>query len=75
MLELEVRKFGKALGALLPKELTQRFNLAAGDRLFLTESLDGTFQLSHSDAEFERQMKIAKGIMARDRNTLRVLVK
>jgi putative addiction module antidote len=75
MLELKVRKFGKALGVLLPKELIERLNLVAGDSLLLTESSEGTFELAPSNAEHQRQMNIAEGIMVRYRHTLRALAK
>ena len=75
MVELKVRKFGNSLGVILPKEVLQRLNAAEGQRLLLIESPDGTFQLTPPDPEFEEQMHIARSIMDRYRNTLRILAK
>jgi putative addiction module antidote len=75
MVELKVRKFGNSLGVILPKEVLQRLNAAEGDRLLLIESPDGTYQLTPWDPGFEEQIRIARGIMDRYRNTLRILAK
>lgn len=75
MVELKVRKFGNSLGVILPKEVLQRLDAKEGDRLLLIESPDGTHQLTPWDAEFKEQMRIARGIMDRYRNTLRILAK
>ena len=75
MVELKVRKFGNSLGVILPKEILQRLNATEGQRLLLIESPDGTYQLTRWDPEFEKQMRLARGIMDRYRNTLRVLSK
>lgn len=75
MVELKVRKFGNSLGVILPKEVLQRLTATQGDRLLLLESPDGTYQLTPWDPEFEEQMRIARGIMDRYRNTLRILAK
>jgi putative addiction module antidote len=75
MVELKVRKFGNSLGVILPKEVLPPLTATEGDRLLLLESLDGTYQLTPWDPEFEEQMRIARGIMDRYRNTLRILAK
>jgi putative addiction module antidote len=75
VIELKVRKFGNSLGVILPKEVLQRLNATEGDRLLLIETPDGTYQLTPWDPEFNDQMRIARGIMDRYRNTLRVLTK
>jgi putative addiction module antidote len=75
VIELKVRKFGNSLGVILPKEALQRLNATEGDRLLLIETPDGTYQLTPWDPEFNDQMRIARGIMDRYRNTLRVLTK
>jgi putative addiction module antidote len=75
MVELNIRKFGNSLGVILPKKVLQRLNAAEGDRLLLIESPYGTYQLTPRGPEFEEQMRIARGIMDRYRNTLRILAK
>jgi putative addiction module antidote len=75
MVELKVRKFGNSLGVILPKEVLQRLNAVEGQRLLLIESSDGAYQFTPGDTEFEEQMRIARSIMDRYRNTLRILAK
>lgn len=75
MLELKVRKFGNSLGVVLPREVIRRLQTAEGERLLLIESPDGAYQLAPADEEFEKKMSQARDIMARYRNTLRVLAK
>jgi len=43
--------------------------------LLLIETPDRTYQLTPWDPEFEEQMRTARGIMDRYRNTLRILAK
>jgi len=75
MVELKVRRFGNSLGVILPREVLQRLNATEADRLLLIEAPEGTYQLTAGDPEFEEQMRIARGIMDRYRNTLRILAK
>jgi len=75
MIELKVRKFGNSLGVVLPKAVIQRLQTAEGDRLLLIEAPGGAYQLSPTDAEFEKKMHKARDIMKRYRNTLRILAK
>jgi antitoxin component of MazEF toxin-antitoxin module len=46
MVKLKVRKFGRSLGVVLPKEVIERLQTAEGEYVLLTESLDGTLQLA-----------------------------
>jgi len=46
-----------------------------GDMLYLTDSPQGAYQLSRFDPDFEKKVTQAEGIMARYKNTLRVLAK
>ena len=73
MLDLKVRKVGNSLGVVLPKEVLNRLHLKDGDKVFLTESPDGSYRITPYDPEFEKQMKLAEAGMARYRNTLRNL--
>ncbi|QPJ61367.1 MAG: AbrB/MazE/SpoVT family DNA-binding domain-containing protein [Candidatus Nitronauta litoralis] len=75
MVDLKIRKIGNASGIIFPKEILNKMNLEEGDRVFFTESADGGYKITPYDPEFEEQMKIAKGIMSRYRNTLRQLAK
>ena len=75
MVELKVRKIGNSLGVLLPKEAVSRLQAAEGDRLFLVEEPNGSYQLTPYDPSFEKKMKKADEIVGRYRNTLRALSK
>jgi len=59
MLDLKIRKVGNSLGVVLPKEVLNRLHLKDGDKVFLTESPDGTYRITPYDPEFEKQMKLA----------------
>ena len=75
MLELKVRKIGNSLGVVLPKEAISRLHANQGDRLFLIEGPNGTYQLTPYDPAFEKKMKKAGEIITRYRNTLHELSK
>ena len=75
MLGLKIRKIGNACGVILPREALKRLRVKEGDNIFLIEATDGTYRITPYDPEFEKQMKMAKGIMSRFRNTLRELAK
>ncbi len=75
MLELKVRKFGNSLGVVLPKEAINRLGAADGERLFLIEAPDGTYQLTPYDPDFATKMAKAEDIISRYRNTLHALAK
>ena len=75
MLELKIRKIGNSLGVVLPKEAISRLHADQGDRLFLIEGPNGTYQLTRYDPGFEKKMKKAGEIIARYRNTLHELSK
>jgi putative addiction module antidote len=75
MLELKVRKFGNSLGIVLPKEVINRLRTGDGERLFLIEGPDGSYQLTSYDPDFERKMAKAENIISRYRNTLHALAK
>ncbi len=75
MFDLKIRKIGNASGVILPRELLNKMNLKEGERVFITEGADGAYRITPYDPEFEQQMKLAKGILSRYRNTLRELAK
>ena len=75
MVELKVRKFGNSLGVVLPKEVIIRLRTGDGERLFLIEAPDGTYQLTPYDPALEQKMNQAEDIISRYRNALRALAK
>ena len=75
MVELKVRKFGKALGVVLPKEVISRLGIKVGTSLYLTETPDGGYQLVSHGPSFENKMAKAEDIIRRYRNALHVLAK
>jgi putative addiction module antidote len=75
MIELKVRKFGRSLGVVLPKDVVQRLRARDGERLFLIEAADGDYRLTSYDAAFAKKMKKAEAIMGRYRNTLGALAR
>lgn len=70
--ELKLRKAGGSVTATLPKEVLERLNLEAGDRLFLVDTDDGVL-LTPYDPEFARTMKAFDSVRKRYRNTLKKL--
>lgn len=75
MFELKLRKVGKSIGVVLPKELLSRLKLAEGDSICLTEGVDGSLRITRSSSEFKKQMKVAEGISRRYARALRELAK
>jgi putative addiction module antidote len=75
MVQLKVRRIGNSLGVVLPKKAVERLRAAEGDKLFLIEGEEGTYQLTAYDPTFEAKMKKADEIMGRYRNTLHALSK
>lgn len=73
MVELKVRKFGNALGIVLPESVIDRLHTRDGDPLFLIEAPDGSYRLTPCDPAFEQKMARAEEIMSRYRNALDVL--
>jgi putative addiction module antidote len=73
-MKLEIRKIGNSTGLILPKELVARLGLAQGDVVHVTETPDG-FSVYRDDAEFERDMEMARQIMKKYHNTLVELAK
>lgn len=75
MIKLKVRKFGNALGVVLPKEVVNRLHTKDGEPLFLTEAPDGGYQMTSSDPTTKEKLAKAEDIINRYDNTLRVLAK
>jgi putative addiction module antidote len=72
---LKLIPIGNSTGVILPRELLTRLRVTQGDALFLSEAPDGSYRLTPSNPDFERQMAAAEEIMKSDRDILRVLSK
>jgi len=70
--ETTLRKYGGSLGATLPKTMTDRFNLAAGDNVFVVETEQGIL-LTPYDPDFLRVMEAEARISKQYQNALREL--
>jgi putative addiction module antidote len=73
MIELKVVKVGASLGVQLPHEILSHLHLADGNRVMLTESVEGGYRLMAYEPEFEQQMQAAEEGMRRYSNTLKAL--
>jgi putative addiction module antidote len=71
---LKITQIGNSLGVILPKEVLARLKVTKGDQIFMTDAPDG-MRVSHSDPNFEMQMKAAREIMKARRHVLRELAK
>ena len=70
--ETTLRKYGGSLGATLPKAMTDRFNLAAGDNVFVVETEQGIL-LTPYDPDFLHVMEAEARISKQYQNALREL--
>jgi putative addiction module antidote len=74
MTALKLTRIGNSVGVVLPKEILSKLRLEAGDSVYLSESPEG-YRLTPYDAQFDKQMTIARGVMKRRRAALRELAK
>ena len=74
MTTLKLTKFGNSVGAVFPREVLARMNIAAGDVIYLTESPDGV-RVTPYNPNFQRQMAVAERVMKKRRAALRELAK
>jgi putative addiction module antidote len=74
MAVLKLTSVQGSVGIALPKEMLERLHVNEGDTVFALETPDG-YLLTASDSEVERQLAIARNVMAEYRETLRVLAK
>jgi len=72
---LKLIPIGNSTGVILPKDVLARLRVTQGDALFLSEAPDGSYRLTPSNPDFERQMAAAEAIMKADRDILRTLAK
>jgi putative addiction module antidote len=71
-LKLKLIAVGNSTGVILPKELLEKLRVQKGDELHVLETPDGV-RLTQFDAEFDRQLDVAEGVMRRRRNLLKKL--
>lgn len=71
-MNVTVRKIGNSEGVILPKEVLERLNLKAGDRLEVIETAKG-LALEPIDDSFEQQMEAAREVMDRYKVALQKL--
>ena len=72
MIKLKVTTVGNSAGVVLPKELLAKLRVQKGDTLFALETPNG-IELTRYDAEVERQLEVAEGVMREDSDVLRRL--
>ena len=72
--EVTLRQYGGSLGTTLPKSMTDRLNLAAGDKVYVIETEQGIL-LTPFDPEFARVMEAEERISKRYQNALSELAK
>jgi putative addiction module antidote len=75
MIRLKVRKLGKSLAIVLPKEVISRLKAGEGQLIFLLEESGGGYRLVSRDQAVENKIVGADEIMGRYRNALNVLGK
>lgn len=72
--ELTVRQAGGSLTATLPKEMADRYQIKAGDRLLAVETENGIL-ITPFEPEFARAMRVYERGARKYRNALRALAK
>ncbi len=70
--EITLRTYGGSLGTTLPKAMTDRLNLTAGDKAFAVETEHGIL-LTPYDPDFLRALESEASISKRYQNALREL--
>jgi putative addiction module antidote len=74
MKEITFRQYGGSLGTTLPKAMTDRLNVGAGDKAFAVETENGIL-LTPYDPDFVRVMDAEARISKKYQNALRELAK
>jgi putative addiction module antidote len=72
--ETVIRPIGNSAGVTIPKETLEKYDLTAGDKVFLQETAEGVLITPH-DPLFAEAMEISRAIGKRYRNALRELSK
>jgi len=71
-MNVTIRKIGNSEGVILPKEVLDRHNLKAGDKLQIVATQSGIV-LETVDDTFEKQMEAARKVMDRYKVALQKL--
>ena len=71
---LKLIPIGNSTGVILPKELLRELGAEEGQSISIVRTPNG-IELRPYDADFERQMEIARDVMRRRRSALRELAK
>ena len=69
-----LRRAGGSIAATLPKDMTDRLHLEAGDRVLLVETEKGIL-ITPYDAVTERALAVARRVAKKYRNALRELAR
>jgi putative addiction module antidote len=72
--KITARKMGGSIGATLPRESVERFNIKAGDVLNAIETPEGIL-ITPLDPDFEKTMEVYERGARKYRNALRQLAK
>ena len=71
---LKIQKIGNSAGVILPKELLAHLQVEVGETVSVSKTPHG-IELRIPDADFEKQMAVARDVMAKRRRALRELAK
>lgn len=72
--EVTIRQYGGSLGTTLPKAMTDRLNLSAGDKVFVVETEHGILVTPY-DPDFLRVMQAEEEFSKQYPNALRELAR
>jgi len=72
--ETTLRRAGGSIGATLPKDMTDRLHLDAGDRVLIVET-DRGLLITPYDPSVDRALAVARRVAKKYRNALRELAK
>ncbi len=72
--EVTLRKMGGSVGATLPREMAERLQVVAGDKLFAIETEKGVL-LTPLDPYLEKGMELYEEAARKYRNALRELAR
>lgn len=74
MTTAQITEVGASLGIVLPPNVLQKLNVATGDELCLVDTPNGVEMLSLTPAQ-AAQLKVAREVIAENRESLRELAK
>lgn len=74
-MQLKLRKIGNSVGVVLPKDVLAHLQAGEGDEVELVKGTEGRLMISADKPEIREQMRVARDLMQRYRNTLRELAK